>query len=245
MAKLQMKSGFARKLKLPLILTLAHSVMKKLGLAECISDNVSWDPDHWEVSPGDLAQLLISSTYTDMRIPLTHLEDRFEGIDVSFFLSSASKSETVNSFNAERAMERIGQSDSEKMYQVMTLSAIKQAGIPTERPHADTATISFNGEYDTEKLDLTDEERAELLQIERGYNKDGRPECRQVVENSFRELKPPSMVSEIYLKNPERIKALSMLLSLSLLIWSIIQYQMREGLKEFNNENPGVKLQAD
>ena len=44
-----------------------------------------------------------------------------------------------------------------------------------------TTTISFYGEYDTEKLDLTDEEKAELLQIERGYNKDGRPECRQVV----------------------------------------------------------------
>ncbi len=37
MAKLQMKSGFARKLKLPLILTLAHSVMKQLGLAQYIS----------------------------------------------------------------------------------------------------------------------------------------------------------------------------------------------------------------
>ncbi len=66
----------------------------------------------------------------------------------------------------------------------------------------------------------------------------------QVVENSFRELKSPSMASVIYLKNPERIKALSMLLSLSLLIRAIIQYRMREGLKEFNNENPDVKLRA-
>ncbi|MDE7415721.1 MAG: hypothetical protein K2N44_05290 [Lachnospiraceae bacterium] len=135
MAKLQMKSGFTHKLKIPLILT--------------------------------LAQLLILSTFTDIRIPLTHLEDRFEGIDVGFFLSSASKSAAVNSFNAGRALERIGQSDFEKMYQVMALSAIKQAGIPTERLHADTATISFYGEYDTEKLDLTDEEKAELLQIEK------------------------------------------------------------------------------
>ncbi|MDE7478564.1 MAG: transposase, partial [Lachnospiraceae bacterium] len=45
----------------------------------------------------------------------------------------------------------------------------------------------------------------------------------QVVENSFRELKSPSMASVIYLKNPERIKALSMLLSLALLIRAIIQ----------------------
>lgn len=87
----------------------------------------------------------VLSTFTDIRIPLIHLEYRFEGIDVSFFLGSASKSATVNSFNAGRALERVGQSDPEKMYQVMAFSAIKQAGIPTERLHADTTTISFYG----------------------------------------------------------------------------------------------------
>lgn len=66
----------------------------------------------------------------------------------------------------------------------------------------------------------------------------------RIVENSFRELKSPSMASVIYLKNPERIKALSMLLSLSLLIRAIIQYRMREGLKEFQKENPAKKLRA-
>lgn len=30
-------------------------------------------------------------------------------------------------------------------------------------------------------LKLTEEEQEELLQIERGYNEDGRPECKQVV----------------------------------------------------------------
>lgn len=74
-----MKSGFTRRLKLPLILTLAHSVMKQLGVVEYINENVSWDPAHWEMSPGDLAQLLILSTFTDIRIPLTHLEDRLKG----------------------------------------------------------------------------------------------------------------------------------------------------------------------
>ncbi len=75
----------------------------------------------------------------------------------------------------------------------------------------------------------------ELLRIYKGQ---------QVVENSFRELKSPSMASVIYLKNPERIKALSMLLSLSLLIRAVIQYRMRKGLKEYKKENPDVKLRA-
>lgn len=181
MAKLQMKSGFERKMKLPLILTLAHSFIKKTGLVGYINKTVPWDPDHWGVSPGDLAQLLILSTFSDIRAPLTHLEDRFEGIDVGFFLSNASKSTNINSFNAGRALERIGESKPEKMYETLALSAIKQAGIPTERLHADTTTISFYGDYDIGGLNLTEEEQEELLTIERGYNKDGRPECKQVV----------------------------------------------------------------
>ena len=52
------------------------------------------------------------------------------------------------------------------------------------------------------------------------------------------------MASVIYLKNPKRIKALSMLLSLSLLIRAVIQYRMREGLKEYKRENPDIKLRA-
>ncbi len=181
MAKLQMKSGFERKMRLPLILTLAHSIIKKIGLTEYIDNTVLWDPAHWDVSPGNLALLLVLSTFSDIRTPLTHLEYRFEGIDLEFFLSTASRSASINSFKAGRALERIGKANPEKMYETLALSAVAQAGIPTERLHVDTTTISFYGEYDVEQLNLTKEEREELLQIERGYNKDGRPECKQVV----------------------------------------------------------------
>ena len=66
----------------------------------------------------------------------------------------------------------------------------------------------------------------------------------QVVENSFRLLKEPKLASVIYLKNPARIQVLTMLLTFSLLIRAIIQYRMREGLKQFNEENPGVVLKV-
>lgn len=75
----------------------------------------------------------------------------------------------------------------------------------------------------------------ELLQTYKGQ---------QVVENSFRELKSPSMASMIYFKNPERIQALSMLLSFVLLVRAIIQYRMREGLKTFKEKHPEEVLRA-
>ena len=46
--------------------------------------------------------------------------------------------------------------------------------------HSDTTTLSFYGEYDVDP-EISEEELEEPLQIIRGYNKDHRPECKQVV----------------------------------------------------------------
>lgn len=178
---LKMKSMFERKKILPLVLTLANSIINKLGFVDLINESVSWDPNHWEVTPGDLAKIVILSTFLDIRTPLTHLEDRFEGIDLDFFVSSQSKSSYVNSFNAGRALERIGSIDYGRIYESLALCAIQMADIPTQRLHADTTTISFYGEYDIDVTLLSESERKEWLAIERGYNKDGRPQCNQVV----------------------------------------------------------------
>ncbi|KAK9674715.1 hypothetical protein QE152_g40912 [Popillia japonica] len=67
------------------------------------------------------------------------------------------------------------------IYETLALSAIRQSNIPTERLHADTTTISFYGEYDMDLSVLSETEKEEYLAIERGYNKDGRPQCNQVV----------------------------------------------------------------
>ncbi len=82
------------------------------------------------------------------------MEYLFEGIDIGLFLSIASKLANVNSFNAGRALERIREAKPEKMYETLAPSAIKQAGTPTERLHADTTTISFYDDYDVKGLKL-------------------------------------------------------------------------------------------
>jgi hypothetical protein len=66
----------------------------------------------------------------------------------------------------------------------------------------------------------------------------------QTVENSFRALKSPQLASAIYLKNQIRIQALTMLLSISLLLRALIQFRLREGLKKHNEANPNVPIRA-
>jgi transposase len=75
----------------------------------------------------------------------------------------------------------------------------------------------------------------ELLKIYKGQ---------QTVENSFKYLKGPSLASVIYLKNPNRIEAMTMLLTVVLLIRAIIQYRLREGLRKHEEDHPKEVIRA-
>ena len=65
-----------------------------------------------------------------------------------------------------------------------------------------------------------------------------------VVENSFRLLKTPQLASVIFLENPTRIKAMTMLLSVALLVRAIVQYRLRDGLKKYKEENPTSEIRS-
>jgi len=125
--------------------------------------------------------MLVLSTFTDIRIPLTHLEERLESIDTGYFLDAEDKSSYVNESNVGEAFDRISETDYDKLYETIALSAMRQYNMPIMRMHGDTTTVSFYGEYNIEKLELTDAEKEALLHIEKGYNKDGRRECKQIV----------------------------------------------------------------
>lgn len=170
-----------RKKVIPLTMAIANSIIKTLRFTETINEAVKWDRAHWNISPGGLLKVFILSTMSDMRVPLSHLEDRLEGIDVEHFLDPEDKSTYVNESNIGEALDRMGKIDFDGIYEKVALSALQQYNIPMTRMHSDTTTISFYGDYDVENLELTEEEKETVLQIERGYNKDGRPECKQVV----------------------------------------------------------------
>ena len=181
MAKVEMKPSMGRKKIIPLVMALADTIIRNLRFVEIINEAVRWDRSHWNISPGSLAKMLVMGTFTDIRIPLNHLEDRLDGIDAEYFLDSLDKSTFVNESNVGEALDRIGEVDYDGLYEKVALSAVRQYDMPVTRMHNDTTTISFYGEYDIEKMKLTDEEKKSLLRIERGYNKDGRPECKQSV----------------------------------------------------------------
>jgi transposase len=66
------------------------------------------------------------------------------------------------------------------------------------------------------------------------------------VEKGFRFIKDKSFrVSEVYLKKPERIEALSMIMVLTLMVYSVAEWKLREKLKETGESMPNqVKKQT-
>jgi len=173
MAQLTVSSMPTRKKIIPLVMAIANTIIKTLRFVEIINEAVKWNRSHWNISPGSLCKMLVLGTLTDIRIPLTHIEDRLEGIDTEFFLEPDDKSSYVNESNVGEALDRLSEVDYDGLYEKMALSAVKQYTIPVTRMHSDTTTISFYGEYDIDKLELGEEEIETALRIEKGCNKDG------------------------------------------------------------------------
>jgi len=181
MPKLNIKEGFQRNKKLPLIMALANKFLRKVGLVDAIDDNIEWDASHWKTSPGNLVKLLIMGTLTDIRAPLSHLKERLSEIDIGVFLEGANQHGEINEYNVGEALERIGKASPDAIFEKVAFNAVREYDVPMERQHSDTTTISFYGEYDLERLKLDAEEKKAVLKIEQGYNKDGRPGCNQVI----------------------------------------------------------------
>ncbi len=59
------------------------------------------------------------------------------------------------------------------------------------------------------------------------------------IENNFGFLKDDQIVNAIFLKRPERIEALGLILLISLLIWRLIEQTMRTELKAADTTLPG------
>jgi transposase len=171
-----------KKKILPLVLTIANQFIKQLDFVKKINEAVNYDPAHWKVSPGELLKVVVLSTFMDIRPVLTRTQERFSEIDIGYFLDNEHLGlNDINEFNIGRSLERLGEANYNGLYESIALSAIQGEHIPVTRMHSDTTTLSFYGEYDIDETELTEKERSELIEIERGYNKDGRPTCKQIV----------------------------------------------------------------
>ena len=164
------------RLVLPFVLLLANKILSLIGFVDFIDRSVEWDPKHWKVSPGNLAKAVILVTFLQIRTPLYKIKNSFIGIDTEALFGKDVMPEHLNDDAIARALDRISEAKPEGLFSTLCLSLYTKFNIAFNRLHSDTTTISFYGAYE-------DFENAgkDTLKIVKGYNKDHRPECNQVV----------------------------------------------------------------
>lgn len=170
-----------RPITIPLIIALANHILTEIRFVERIDEGVFWDRSQWKVSPGRLAKAMVLATFFDMRAPLVHVGERFNGLDTEYLFGEGISSEDINEYNLGQMLDRMSEKGCNGWYRNIALTVGTIYKIIINRLHADTTTISFYGEYDVDLSLFNDGERANMLAIDRGYNKDGRPQCKQMV----------------------------------------------------------------
>ena len=166
---------------IPLVLALANKIIETIGFVDFINGAVEWDDEQCKVTPGHLAKAVILATFFDVRAPLSLIKDRFIGMDTEFFFGEGITPEDLNDYAIGRTLDKIAAANSNRLFSTICLSTYAIYKIAFKRLHSDTTSLSFYGEYDLEDPEISEEEAEEVLQIVRGYNKDHKPECKQVV----------------------------------------------------------------
>ena len=164
------------KLIIPFVLLLANKILNLIGFVDFIDRSVEWDPKHWKVTPGNLAKAVILVTFMEIRVPLFRIKESFIGIDTEALFGEGVMREHLNDYAIARALDCINDAKPEGLFSTLCLSLYSKFNIAFNRLHSDTTSISFYGAYEG-----WEEEGTDALKIAKGYNKDHRPGCKQVV----------------------------------------------------------------
>lgn len=181
--KVVKQSHAQRKKTIPFIIAIANKVLNAVGFADCIDSNVNWDHEQCNVSPGNLGKAFILATFFEVRAPLSKITERFLDIDTEFLFGEGVFAEHLNDDAIGRALDKIAEASPGKLYTTLCMTAYTVYKVAFRKLHSDTTSISFYGDYQIDQeeqsdADLTDEA---ILQIVKGYNKDNRRGCNQVV----------------------------------------------------------------
>lgn len=149
---------------------LIAALCDEIGLETLINEAVEWHPSYCKVSPGMHVKAMVINILCS-RMPLYRVSEFYHELDVELLFGSAYTATDFNDDALARTLDRLYDAQSWKIYSQLALSVLRHIGLPLEVVHSDTTSFSLHGDYsDQEDLNIT-----------YGYNKDGRPDLKQIV----------------------------------------------------------------
>jgi transposase len=166
---------------LQLMLVIANEVLQGIGFRNRIDQSVLWEEKQCDVTPGNLASALILTMFFDKRPPLWRVDEWYAAMhaDTRALFGAEASWDKLNDDALGRMLDKLYKAGLGNLYMQICAQAIAKYDIAYKRIHSDTTTIAFYGEYETDSP--IEDKNTEAVRIVPGYNKDHRPECKQVV----------------------------------------------------------------
>ncbi|WP_415841316.1 IS1634 family transposase, partial [Paenibacillus alkaliterrae] len=149
---------------------LIAALCDEIGLESIINSAVEWNPSYCKVSPGTQVKAMIINILCS-RMPLYRVSEFYQEQDIELLLGPGRKAEDLNDDALGRTLDRLYDAQSWKVYSQLSLTVLRHLGLPLDVLHSDTTSFSVQGDYVNQ----------DDLNVTYGYNKDGRPDLKQIV----------------------------------------------------------------
>lgn len=148
------------------------AVCKESGLIAVLNEELDWDEQRSQLSPGLRLMALITNCLTRGQ-PMYRLPEFFHDTDTENLFGGGISPEDLNDHTLGRALDKLSDADPGTVLGTVLVEAAAREDVSTDVVHADTTSFSVHGLYET------DEDADETLSITHGYSKDHRPDLKQ------------------------------------------------------------------
>lgn len=151
----------------------------ELRIQHLVNAMVKWDADQCKVSPGTLVVAMIINLLVD-RKPLYQVMEFYQECDLATLFTEQFDASALNDDALGRMLDRLSDSDRCQLVQSVAMCAIRVGEMEVRSVHADTTSVTVQGEYNNVRGDAHPTElNKTMLNITLGYSKQHRPDLKQ------------------------------------------------------------------
>jgi len=152
-------------------------LMNEINLAGIINKVVNVNGSQANIDVGTFVGLIIHNMLGDVNIRLYNMDGFFEDKALPLFVPWEPDIDIndINDDRAARVLDAVWEADPQKVFSAVANEAIRLHDLDTSVIHGDTTSKSFQGVFDNPAVD----ELAPIVTF--GYNKDHRPDLKQLV----------------------------------------------------------------
>lgn len=146
-------------------LPVIKAVCEESGLIETVNEQVEWDDQQCQLSPGHRTMGLIMNFLTEGQ-PMYRLSEFFDKTDTANLFGENCTPENLSDSSFGRALDKLVDANPHTVLGTVLVEALAREGVTTNVVHADTTSKSVYGLYE-------DENDENDLSITQGYSRDG------------------------------------------------------------------------